>query len=110
ASHRGQKRKSGEPYITHPLAVTMILAQLGAGTTTLVASLPLAVWAAIVYQRLRRLGVSAPGPGIALVAGVLSAVRSCRPNRLCRTVASPASVRTADLPRSTGPVPWIRTL
>ncbi|MFE2724282.1 RelA/SpoT family protein [Kitasatospora sp. NPDC059327] len=39
ASHRGQKRKSGEPYITHPLAVTMILAQLGAGTTTLVASI-----------------------------------------------------------------------
>lgn len=38
-SHRGQTRKSGEPYITHPLAVTMILAQLGAGTTTLVASL-----------------------------------------------------------------------
>ncbi|WP_354642537.1 RelA/SpoT family protein [Kitasatospora camelliae] len=39
ASHRGQLRKSGEPFITHPLAVTMILAQLGAGTTTLVASL-----------------------------------------------------------------------
>nr|WP_308191828.1 HD domain-containing protein [Kitasatospora humi] len=39
ASHRGQKRKSGEPYITHPLAVTLILAQLGAETTTLVASL-----------------------------------------------------------------------
>ncbi|WP_063770526.1 RelA/SpoT family protein [Streptacidiphilus carbonis] len=39
ASHRGQTRKSGEPYITHPLAVTMILAQLGAETTTLVASL-----------------------------------------------------------------------
>ncbi|MFJ9521356.1 RelA/SpoT family protein [Kitasatospora sp. NPDC101801] len=39
ASHRGQTRKSGEPFITHPLAVTMILAQLGAGTTTLVASL-----------------------------------------------------------------------
>jgi GTP pyrophosphokinase len=38
-SHRGQMRKSGEPFITHPLAVTMILAQLGAGTTTLVASL-----------------------------------------------------------------------
>ncbi|WP_083976716.1 RelA/SpoT family protein [Kitasatospora azatica] len=38
-SHRGQKRKSGEPYITHPLAVTLILAQLGAETTTLVASL-----------------------------------------------------------------------
>ncbi|MCZ2527280.1 RelA/SpoT family protein [Streptomyces sp. NPDC059506] len=39
ASHRGQMRKSGEPYITHPLAVTLILAQLGAETTTLVASL-----------------------------------------------------------------------
>ncbi|MEV4559759.1 HD domain-containing protein [Kitasatospora sp. NPDC049285] len=38
-SHRGQTRKSGEPFITHPLAVTMILAQLGADTTTLVASL-----------------------------------------------------------------------
>jgi GTP diphosphokinase / guanosine-3',5'-bis(diphosphate) 3'-diphosphatase len=39
ASHRGQMRKSGEPYITHPLAVTLILAQLGAETTTLTASL-----------------------------------------------------------------------
>ncbi|MBW1600846.1 bifunctional (p)ppGpp synthetase/guanosine-3',5'-bis(diphosphate) 3'-pyrophosphohydrolase [Streptomyces sp. JJ66] len=39
ASHRGQLRKSGEPYITHPLAVTLILAQLGAGMTTLTASL-----------------------------------------------------------------------
>ncbi|AXQ54355.1 RelA/SpoT family protein [Streptomyces koyangensis] len=39
ASHRGQMRKSGEPYITHPLAVTLILAELGAETTTLVAAL-----------------------------------------------------------------------
>ncbi|MFE2945318.1 RelA/SpoT family protein [Streptomyces sp. NPDC059255] len=39
ASHRGQYRKSGEPYITHPLAVTLILAELGAETTTLTASL-----------------------------------------------------------------------
>ncbi|WP_327234156.1 HD domain-containing protein [Streptomyces sp. NBC_01317] len=38
-SHRGQFRKSGEPYITHPLAVTLILAELGAETTTLTASL-----------------------------------------------------------------------
>ncbi|MFG2097769.1 RelA/SpoT family protein [Streptomyces sp. NPDC048612] len=38
-SHRGQLRKSGEPYITHPLAVTLILAELGAETTTLTASL-----------------------------------------------------------------------
>ncbi|MEO3761727.1 HD domain-containing protein [Streptomyces sp. B8F3] len=38
-AHRGQTRKSGDPYITHPLAVTLILAELGAETTTLTASL-----------------------------------------------------------------------
>ena len=37
--HRGQKRKSGDPYITHPLAVATILADLGMDTTTLVAAL-----------------------------------------------------------------------
>jgi GTP diphosphokinase / guanosine-3',5'-bis(diphosphate) 3'-diphosphatase len=37
--HRGQMRKSGEPYITHPLAVATILAELGMDTTTLAAAL-----------------------------------------------------------------------
>ncbi|HTJ35777.1 MAG TPA: HD domain-containing protein [Dactylosporangium sp.] len=37
--HRGQMRKSGEPFITHPLEVTEILADLGMDTTTLVAAL-----------------------------------------------------------------------
>jgi guanosine-3',5'-bis(diphosphate) 3'-pyrophosphohydrolase len=37
--HRGQMRKSGDPYITHPLAVAQICAELGMDTTTLVASL-----------------------------------------------------------------------
>jgi GTP diphosphokinase / guanosine-3',5'-bis(diphosphate) 3'-diphosphatase len=37
--HRGQQRTSGEPYITHPLAVATILAELGMDTTTLVAAL-----------------------------------------------------------------------
>lgn len=37
--HRGQHRKSGDPYITHPLAVATILAELGMDTTTLVAAL-----------------------------------------------------------------------
>jgi guanosine-3',5'-bis(diphosphate) 3'-pyrophosphohydrolase len=38
-SHDGQFRKSGEPYVTHPLAVAQILADLGMDTTTLVAAL-----------------------------------------------------------------------
>ncbi|MFE9185144.1 RelA/SpoT family protein [Micromonospora haikouensis] len=37
--HSGQYRKSGDPYITHPLSVATILANLGMDTTTLVAGL-----------------------------------------------------------------------
>jgi len=37
--HRDQRRRSGEPYITHPLAVATILADLGMTTPTLVAAL-----------------------------------------------------------------------
>ncbi len=39
AQHEGQYRKSGDSYITHPLAVATILADLGMDTTTLVAAL-----------------------------------------------------------------------
>lgn len=35
--HRGQKRKSGEPYITHPLAVTGILVEWGMDIDTILA-------------------------------------------------------------------------
>ena len=38
-AHKGQLRKSGEEYITHPVAVTHILAELGLNETTLIASL-----------------------------------------------------------------------
>lgn len=37
--HQGQLRKSGEPYITHPVAVAIILANLGSGPNTLSAAL-----------------------------------------------------------------------
>jgi GTP pyrophosphokinase len=37
--HRGQTRKSGAPYITHPLAVAQLLAATGMDTTTLAAAL-----------------------------------------------------------------------
>jgi GTP pyrophosphokinase len=39
SAHAGQKRKSGEEYITHPVAVTEILAGLGMDQATLVAAL-----------------------------------------------------------------------
>jgi len=39
ACHEGQFRKSGDPYITHPLAVATILAELGMDTTTVIAAL-----------------------------------------------------------------------
>jgi GTP diphosphokinase / guanosine-3',5'-bis(diphosphate) 3'-diphosphatase len=37
--HKDQKRKSGDPYITHPLAVATILAELGMSTETICAAL-----------------------------------------------------------------------
>jgi GTP diphosphokinase / guanosine-3',5'-bis(diphosphate) 3'-diphosphatase len=39
AHHRDQSRKSGDPYITHPLAVATILAELGMTPPTLCAAL-----------------------------------------------------------------------
>lgn len=38
-AHEGQKRRSGDDYITHPLAVTTILAELGMTPVTLAAAL-----------------------------------------------------------------------
>ncbi len=38
-AHREQKRKSGEPYITHPVAVALVLAGLGLDDTTLAAAI-----------------------------------------------------------------------
>ena len=37
--HANQSRKSGDPYITHPLAVAMILAELGMNSETICAAL-----------------------------------------------------------------------
>jgi GTP diphosphokinase / guanosine-3',5'-bis(diphosphate) 3'-diphosphatase len=38
-AHAGQKRKSGEPYITHPVAVAAILADLGMDAETIIAAI-----------------------------------------------------------------------
>ena len=39
AAHHGQTRKSGEPYITHPLAVAGLLAEMGMDVETLCAAI-----------------------------------------------------------------------
>src|SRR5690606_5983248 len=39
AAHAGQTRKSGEPYITHPVAVARVLAEQGLDVETLVAAI-----------------------------------------------------------------------
>ena len=39
AAHQGQVRRSGEPYIIHPLAVAQILADLGMGPLVVAAGL-----------------------------------------------------------------------
>ena len=39
AAHEGQTRKSGEPYITHPVAVAKVLAEQGLDVETLVAAI-----------------------------------------------------------------------
>src|SRR5918911_1822752 len=39
AAHEGQLRKSGDPFISHPLSVAQILAELGMDETTIAAAL-----------------------------------------------------------------------
>ena len=38
-AHRGQSRKSGEPYVTHPVAVALVCAELGLDDVTICAAL-----------------------------------------------------------------------
>ena len=39
SAHAGQTRKSGEPYITHPVAVAGVLAELGLDMESLIAAI-----------------------------------------------------------------------
>src|SRR6266540_3343897 len=54
-------------YRNHTTAV-----QIG-GLLQFAAAIPLAIWAATIYQRMRTLGINAPGPVMGLAGGVLAA-------------------------------------
>ena len=57
-AHKPQKRKSGEPYIQHPLEIAYMLACLNAGPVTICAGflhdvvLPLGVWGHYIIMEL----------------------------------------------------------
>ncbi|GLY69631.1 DUF4386 domain-containing protein [Amycolatopsis taiwanensis] len=46
---------------------------IGWGTIVFASAIPLAIWAAVVYRRLRQLGITAPGSAIGLAGGLLAA-------------------------------------
>lgn len=58
------------------------------------AAVPLAIYAAVAYSRLRHLGVSAPGPAIGLIGGVVSATMMAVAG-LCTWVLALPAVGTA---------------
>jgi hypothetical protein len=58
------------------------------------AAVPLAIYAAVTYSRLRYLGVSAPGPAIGLIGGVVSATMMAVAG-LCTWVLALPAVGTA---------------
>lgn len=58
------------------------------------AALPLAIWAAVIYRRLRTAGVIAPGPIIGLVGGMLAAASLALSGLLSATMAETA--KSAD--------------
>jgi GTP pyrophosphokinase len=92
--HQGQTRRSGDPYITHPLAVATILAELGADDQMLCAAL-LHDTIDITPYTLAELSGEFGAEVAALVTGTtaLKRVRGGRGRKLAQVLAA---VRSAD--------------
>lgn len=71
-----------------------------AGMLVFGSSMPLAIWAATAYRRLRRLGVTAPGSAMALAGGVLSAAALALSGLLTWTAAQTAQVAGPGVARA----------
>jgi hypothetical protein len=64
------------------------------------ASIPLAIWSATVYRRLRRLGVTAPGAVIGLTGGVLASASLALSGLVTWTAAQTADPAVPALSRA----------
>jgi hypothetical protein len=64
------------------------------------ASIPLAIWSATVYRRLRRLGVTAPGAVIGLTGGVLASASLALSGLVTWTAAQTADPTVPSLSRA----------
>jgi hypothetical protein len=87
-----------------PAEVARLLAEHGTAATVLAtalvgASVPLAIWGATAYRRLRRLGVTAPGSAIAFAGGVLASASLAFSGLVSWTAAATAPVATPEVLR-----------
>ena len=73
-----------------------------AGFFQFAATVPLAIWTATVYRRLRTLGVTAPGAVIALVGGLLAAASLALSGLISWTISQTTSVADPALARVLG--------
>jgi hypothetical protein len=69
-------------------------------TAVVGASIPLAIWSATVYRRLRRLGVTAPGSAIAFAGGVLASASLALSGLVSWTAATTAPVVSPEVLRA----------
>lgn len=80
--------------VEHRTAATVL------ATAVVGAAVPLAIWAATAYRRLRRLGVTAPGAAIAFAGGVLASASLAFSGLVSWTAASTAPDVTPEVLRA----------
>jgi hypothetical protein len=88
-----------------PAEVARILVEQQTSATLLAAALvaasvPLAIWSATAYRRLRRLGVTAPGSAIAFAGGILASGTLALSGLVSWTAATAAPALTPDILRA----------
>ncbi|MGI8695416.1 MAG: DUF4386 domain-containing protein [Mycobacteriales bacterium] len=68
-------------------------------TLLFASSIPLAIWAAVTYRRLRGLGVGGPGPLMGFAGGILAAVSVAASGLFTWTAAESAGIGNAAIAR-----------